>query len=74
MLRKRSWIKRIMHPRATLAEHLLLRDHIERLGPTAETRDRVVELLRPLCDKDGLLLDALELERAIEELEERIND
>jgi hypothetical protein len=63
-----------MHPRAVLAALLLLRDHIERLGPTAETRDRVDALLRPLRDKDGLLLDTLGLVGAIEELERKVDD
>jgi hypothetical protein len=61
-----------MHPRAALAALLLLRDHIERIGPTAETCERVDALLRPLRDADGLLLDALGLAGAIEELEGKI--
>jgi len=64
----------LMHPRATLAALLLLRDHIAALGPTAGTCERVDALLRPLRDKDGLLLPALGLEKRIAELERMIDD
>ena len=63
-----------MHPRATLAALLLLRDHLTGFGPTVETCERVDALLRPLRGADGLLLPALGLEERIAELERKVDD
>jgi hypothetical protein len=59
-----------MHPRVALAALLLLRDHLTGFGPTAETRERVDELLRGLRqDADEPLSEALGLDERIAELE-----
>ena len=63
-----------MHPAATLAAMLLLRDHLTGFGTTVETHERVDALLRPLRGADGLLLPALGLKERIAELERKIDD